>query len=346
VLATDVSSEALERAAAVARSVAADNVRFEKLDLMVDDPPVDVDVAVCTGVLHHLPEPAQGLGRIRRSLRPGGVASLMVYSRMHRRPLGVVRRAADLLAAGLSDADERYQLGCQLLEQLLGSERCSPPCPEALQQLLDARDQDRSFVADALIHPLERTYDVDDLLALLQGQGMRLTSWLYPAAWDLATYLDDASIAERFAQLDDSDQWRFVYLAAGYAGPQLELLAERDDEPTRGPYANDDMMAMPLVCHQQSTVFLAEDGGMRQGVAPAFEVGEQTLSGRGRGGYNQRYRWTLPLDAKRVLDACDGETTLGDIFRRFSGDYGMEGLIELFGKIMPHDLGLVAPAYG
>ena len=42
------------------------------------------DLVVCTGVLHHLPDPDDGLRALRDVLRPGGAMRLMVYARYGR----------------------------------------------------------------------------------------------------------------------------------------------------------------------------------------------------------------------------------------------------------------------
>ena len=48
------------------------------------------DLVVCTGVLHHLPDPDCGLRALRDVLRPSGAMRLMVYARYGRTGISVI----------------------------------------------------------------------------------------------------------------------------------------------------------------------------------------------------------------------------------------------------------------
>jgi len=344
VLATDLSATTLANASSLAEQLKLDNVRFEQGDLMQAGPEAEFDLIVSTGVIHHLPEPAVGLANLRRALKPNGALVFMVYSRVHREPLAMFRTALDALTGGDADPDRRYALACQMIDELLGSSRVSVPARGAFE-LLQANKTDRSFVADCLLHPLEHSYDVDGVLELLAGAGLRMVDWLQPPLWRLEQYVDDEALLARFAQLDPLAKWRTVYCMAGYAGPLLELVAEAQEAPKREPFGLDEMLSLPLQCRLEHDVVRVERGRVtNRGVVPAFVREGDVLSAGAGGPFGGGAHWQLPAYAEPLLRAFDGQRPAGEVVARFSDEFGAEALQALLMQLTPHDLGLLAPA--
>jgi SAM-dependent methyltransferase len=63
------------------------------------------DMIVCTGVLHHLPDPDIGLRALRDVLEPGGALHLMVYARYGRAGIYMMQEYCRLLGIGTSPED-------------------------------------------------------------------------------------------------------------------------------------------------------------------------------------------------------------------------------------------------
>ena len=83
VTAVDVSGASLEYAQRKCAALGISNIRFLKLDLHnVADLGVQFDVISCCGVLHHLPDPEKGWEALVTALRPNGLMSIMLYSRL------------------------------------------------------------------------------------------------------------------------------------------------------------------------------------------------------------------------------------------------------------------------
>lgn len=346
ILATDVSDRTLELAAGVADQLGVDNVRFERRDLMTESFPERFDFIACTGVVHHLPAPAVGLANLRRSLSSNGALLLMVYSAMHRGGVDAMRQAIDLLGRDGESADQRYALSGRVLERTLASPRCRPLSSDALAQLLDNHERDRGFVADVLLHPLEVSYDVDGLAALLESADLRHTAWYHPREWELSHYVDDAALQGRFDALDEVAQWKVVYYLAGRAGPQIKLLAEPRGAPVRAPLTLDDLMDRPLLCRDGSEVARVEVGRVTaRGHVDAYSFEDDRLGGYERGDPNARHNWTAAAAIEPILVACDGRATLRELLERFSGDFQRDELLAIFRRFLPFDLGLVVPCW-
>jgi SAM-dependent methyltransferase len=346
IVATDISETSLGIASGLAQQLGLTNVRFEKKDLMQPAFANQFDLIVSTGVIHHLPDPAVGLAHLRAALRPGGATVLMVYSTMHRQPLATFRSAADLLAGDALDPDTRYAFAGSLLNKVLASPRCSPPCPEALDEMARLHEVDRAFVADALIHPLETTYDIDGLLALLQGASLDHRSWLYPVQWDLEAYLDDPQALARFDQLDPVAQWKVIYNLAGYTGPLLQCLLEADKTPRLPAYTQEELLDMPVVCSQGVHAYKVEAGQIvAEGTQPAYAVDGDALVGHPAGGFGSKWPWRMPAEAQPILAACDGSRTVGEVMDLFADDFGRQPVFDLLCTCLPQDLGLIVPSW-
>lgn len=349
VLATDLSHEVLQRAQGLADALGLAHVRFAQHDLMTSPPENDAfDLVVSTGVIHHLPSPSTGLRHLRQALKADGALQLMVYGTAQRAPLAAIRRATELLAPPEMKPEARYALAIDVLRATLAAEdTCAPLGRAALELLETYADNDPSFVADALLHPLEQTYDIDGLLALLAEGGFRHQSWQQPALWQLDGYLPDASaLVAQSHERPPKDQWRLVYALSGLAAPLLEVLAVPAEAPPVAPYAMEDLDAMPLQACSEARVVAVKDGRPVGEVdVPALELNGEQLVGRPAAGYGSPRGFRLPATMAPLLSACDGTTTAGALIERFAADLGKPAVYQTLGTLLPDDIGLLVPAW-
>ncbi len=162
------------------------------------------DHVVCTGVLHHLPDPDAGLRALRETLAPGGALQLMVYAPYGRTGVYLIQ-------------DYCRRLGVEPTAQevldLIVSLRALPPGHPLTPLLRNSPDLlTREGLADALLNPLDRPYSVPELLAFLTDAGLRFGRWLRqaqylpecggPAATPHAARLMRLAEAEQFAALE------------------------------------------------------------------------------------------------------------------------------------------------
>jgi 2-polyprenyl-3-methyl-5-hydroxy-6-metoxy-1,4-benzoquinol methylase len=87
VVGADLSRPSLELGAAAARRFGVTGARFVETDLrrpaLRDG---SFDVVLCTGVLHHTPDPADAFATVARLVRPGGVILVGLYNAFARLP--------------------------------------------------------------------------------------------------------------------------------------------------------------------------------------------------------------------------------------------------------------------
>jgi hypothetical protein len=181
------------------------------------------DQIVCTGVLHHLPDPDRGLSALRDVLKSEGALHLMVYAPYGRAGIYMMQEYCRLLGINPADTELR-DLGA-MLESLPADH----PLASVLRRSLDFRNPDA--LADALLHPLDRAYTVPELHAWLARCGMTFGRW-----FEQAPYLPQCGMiakmphAARLAALPAPLQHAAVELLRGTM-VKHNLIAYRDDCP-------------------------------------------------------------------------------------------------------------------
>lgn len=133
------------------------------------------DQIVCTGVLHHLPDPDVGLRALRDVLSRDGAMNLMVYAPYGRAGIYMMQEYCRLLEISSSDQDLR-ELSSTL--QALPSDH---PLSGVLRGAKDFRHPEA--LADALLHPLDRAYTVPQLYDWLERCGMSFGRWVEQACY-------------------------------------------------------------------------------------------------------------------------------------------------------------------
>ncbi len=346
IVATDLSDGVLDIARSLAAQLGVDNVLFEKQNIADAAYEAEFDLAVSTGVIHHMPDPLVGATSLSRSLKPNGAAIVMVYNEMHRRALVPFRSAHQLLSQDGESADQRYQLASTMLDAVLDAPRCAPIGRPSLTGLRNARDHDRPFVADALLHPLEHTYDVSGLFDLLDSAGLRYASWLHPAAWDLSRYLTDEPLIARCEALDPIDQWRVVHALTGVGSPMFEVIAERREAPIRPPYSLDEVLALQVVRSNGVQGFgIEHEKVTKTGFTPPYEIEGAMLKGTARVAFGPGNDFAVPVAAREVIDAFATERSVGEVVDALSSKFGRQDLIELIANLLPSQVGLLSPLH-
>ena len=133
------------------------------------------DQIVCTGVLHHLPDPDTGLRSLRKVLAPNGATQLMVYAAYGRAGIYMMQEYCRLLGVGISEA-ELHDLGA-----MIGALSSDHPIAGVARQATDFRRPDA--LADALLHPQDRAYTVPQLYAWLERCGLSFGRWFEQAPY-------------------------------------------------------------------------------------------------------------------------------------------------------------------
>jgi SAM-dependent methyltransferase len=279
------------------------------------------DLIVCTGVLHHLPDPDAGLCALRAVLRPEGAMNLMVYARYGRAGIYMMQEYCRLLSIGTSN-EELRDLSATL-ESLSGDHAIAGA-------LLRAKDFQRpEGMADALLHPQDRAYSVPELYAWLDRCGMSFGRWT-----EQAPYLPQCGMvaksphAARLASLPPRLQHAAIELFRGTMVSH-SFIAYRDDCPEE----------------KQPITFVGDQ--CRNYVPIAFPwtacVRERLPHGSVAVLINRAHRFrdlicTVDSFEDQLLRAIDGKRTVAEIFETIGVDEPCERrAIEFFKRLWQYD---------
>lgn len=167
------------------------------------------DLVVCTGVLHHMADPDEGMRALAGALADDGVFVGMVYAAMRRTGVYMMQDLFRKLQLG-ADAN-----GIAVARRMLAS---LPPWHFANFYINGSQElqNDTGFV-DTFLHPQDRAYTVPQVLALVEDNGLHFQGWFenalyYPEAQSLPT-----DVLARLAKLPVRDQWAAIELMLQWA---------------------------------------------------------------------------------------------------------------------------------
>lgn len=277
-----------------------DNLQVRQLPLeRARELETSFDQIVCTGVLHHLPDPDAGLSALRPLLKADAAMNIMVYAPYGRTGVYMLQEFCKRLGIGATDGEIR-----DLITALKAL-----PSGHALQNLLrEAPDfRNEAALADALLHPCDRAYSVPQLFEFLDRGGLRFGRWVRQAAYSpRCGVMAQLPQAARLQQLNVEEQYVATELFRGTM-VRHSVIAYRDDTPAsseRISFGGDAWLNYVPV-RMPDTVCVRER--LPPGAAAVLISQSHT--------YRDIY---MPIDEAqmRLLDAIDGDTRVGDIVEK------------------------------
>jgi SAM-dependent methyltransferase len=176
VVGIDVSATSIGFTQELKRKHGLDNLEVRQIAVERADELGQVfDHVVCTGVLHHLPDPDAGLKALRRVLSPAGALHLMVYAPYGRAGVYMIQDYCRRLGIGVTDPE---------IAGLVTTLRALPPDHPLAPLLRNAPDfADKAGLADALLHPQDRSYSVPQLFDFLDRADLVFGRWVRQAPY-------------------------------------------------------------------------------------------------------------------------------------------------------------------
>jgi SAM-dependent methyltransferase len=172
----DVSTTSLEHTERLKRKYGLTNLETLRLPIEnAADLGDRFDLIICTGVLHHLADPDEGLRALRSVLAPDGAIYLMVYAPYGRAGVYLLQEYCRRLGIGTSTKEI-----CDLATVV---EALSPhhPLASLLRGSRDALNTDA--LADALLNPRDRSYSVRQLFDLVERNDLAFRRWYRQAPY-------------------------------------------------------------------------------------------------------------------------------------------------------------------
>jgi SAM-dependent methyltransferase len=260
------------------------------------------DQIVCTGVLHHLPDPDIGLRALRNVLAANGAMQLMVYAAYGRAGIYMMQEYCRLLGVGANQEELRA------LSTMIGALSGDHPIASVSQRAKDFLHPDA--LADALLHPQDRAYTVPQLYSWIERCCLSFGRW-----FEQAPYLPQCGAiartphAARLLSLPPPLQYAAVELLRGTM-TKHNFIAYRDDR----------------LGESQPITF---DGDVWRGYVPlrlpwTLCIRDRVPPGSAAVLINRAHTYpdlALPIDEtqQRVFAAIDGNRSIDEILRDTAG---------------------------
>jgi SAM-dependent methyltransferase len=249
------------------------------------------DYIDCCGVLHHLPNPAEGLRAITSVLAPEGGIGLMVYAPHGRTGVYMVQDALRLLAPAEEAPAARLDVARRVMRHL--------PETAWLRQnrfLDDHVNGGDPGLYDLLLNPRDRAFTVPQLVALLAEAGLRVACWVEPLRYDPMFWLPDPKLRARADALDPTARAALAEALTGNINGHIVYCVRADAPRERADPLSPD--AVPIgreVTGEQLAGVIQPDGT----ITMAFD--------------GLRAPIPLPAMAAAILRLVDGKRTVGEI---------------------------------
>jgi SAM-dependent methyltransferase len=261
---------------------------------------------IATGVLHHLSAPDAGLRALRDVLAPNGAIHIMVYAPYGRAGVYMLQDYCRRLGIGHTDGEIR---------ELAASLKALPSEHPLAPLLRDSPDfASRAGLADALLHPQDRSYSVPQLMEFLDRGGLSFARWLRQGPYlPWCGALASSPHHSRLVELAAEAQYAAIELFRGTM-VRHSVIAVGKDRPIKsaGVYFDGDGWLDYVPVRLPDTI------SVRDRLPPGATA---VLINRNHT-YTDLY---LPIDAREeeLFAAIDGERTIADICGR-RGDLDLE----------------------
>jgi SAM-dependent methyltransferase len=229
ILATDISAPSLAVCERNLSQLGIKNVKLEEQSINDVDYAEEFDYVICTGVIHHNANPAIPLARLAAGLKPDGVLELMVYNYYHRILTTAYQKAMRHLFMDDPEAglDEQLTLTTDLINSFpIENTMCF--------YLRQQKGESREFLADSFLQPVEHSYTIESLSALLETAGLELgLPCLYvfdksagKLSWNME--FDNEMAASHYEKLPDLARWQISNLLMVERSPSLMFYTHRN----------------------------------------------------------------------------------------------------------------------
>jgi SAM-dependent methyltransferase len=297
IIGIDVSGTSVRCTEGLKRKYGLNNLQVYQLPIeRVSELQSTFDQIVCTGVLHHLMNPDAGLRALRSVLKPEGAMHLMVYAPYGRTGIYMLQEFCRRVGVRATDADIRD------LKTALSALPPGHPLENLLREAPDFRQE--AALADALLHPQDRSYSVPQLFDFLESAQLTFGRWIRQAPYSPhCGVIGQIPQTSRIVQLSLAEQYAATELFRGTM-VRHSMVVYRNDSPNG--------------LHSVSFTGDAWLGYVPIRMPDTICVQERVPAGTAGVLINQNHTYRdllLKINAteKRWWDAIDGKRSVGDI---------------------------------
>jgi len=307
----DLSSASRQICEGRARARGLHNVQFHTSSLL-DLPAMDVglfDYIDCTGVLHHLADPAAGIRALASVLQPEGGIGVMLYGQYGRTGVYPVQEMLRTLAPPSMALEDRLAMARRLVRFL--------PTTNLFRRnpyLSDHVTGGDAGLYDLLLHSCDRAYTVPEIGDLAAQAGLRVVAFLEPVRYEPATYMSDPVIARQASSLPLIERATFAEQLAGNLRTHIFYATRAGYDTVARP---EDTQAIPVLREMDA-----------QKLAVSLQPGTPLIANLD--GFP--WRAQLPPLAARIIAQIDGRKTVAEIYTALGAQGGLPQWEDYYGQ--------------
>lgn len=305
----DLSAASIEIAKQRAAIRRLNNIKWIQGSLL-DIPKLDIglfDYINCSGVLHHLADPDEGLGILSGALQENGAMGIMVYGQYGRTAVYQIQELLRLV--NQDDPDMQVKIKrCRSVLRNLPPTQLAKITDGQVNTWLSRIENDDNEIYDLFLHSQDRAYTIPQLYKLVEGSGLRIVQF-FPTAdmqdlkmYDPATYIKDNALLETVSRLDLHAQQAIAELMHGMISRHVFYAAKSIPRPP----PLDDLKNVPFM-----NIGAAEQGyqWLYEGVRKSRDR-VQVLNDRGQ----KLFDFQKTPHAEGIFKYLDGEKSTKEIF--------------------------------
>lgn len=186
------------------------------------------DYISCTGVLHHLADPAAGLNCLASLLKPSGAMGILIYAKYGRTGVYQLQKLMRLINRDETDMSSKTANTKQVLQELPSSNWFRHN--EAF--LSDHKNLGDSGLVDLLLHEQDVAYSIEEVHALLNQANMHLVEFSdarLRMAYRPEQYVRDPILIQKIAKFDRVTQQSIAELLVGLFTKHMFYASRRTD---------------------------------------------------------------------------------------------------------------------
>jgi SAM-dependent methyltransferase len=298
----DLSTASREVCEARAKARGLRNIQFLTGSLL-DLPTMNIgtfDYIDCTGVLHHLPDPAAGIQALASVLQPEGGMGVMLYGQYGRTGVYPLQEILRTIAPPSMAIEDRIAMTKRLMRFL--------PTTNLFRRnpyLNDHVTGGDAGLYDLLLHSCDRAYTVPEIGTLASSAGLRVVAFLEPVRYEPATYMSDPVIARQASSLPLMERAAFAERLAGNLRTHVFYATRANYDTVARP---EDTQAIPVLREMDAHTLAA-------GLQPGQPL-VANLDGF-------PWRAQLPALAPRIIAQIDGRRSVAEIYTSLGAQGGL-----------------------
>ena len=258
------------------------------------------DYIDCTGVLHHLPDPAAGMRALASVLAPEGGMGVMLYGEYGRSGVYPLQEMLRTLAPLTMAIEDRLAMAKRLIRFL--------PTTNLFRRnpyLNDHVTGGDSGLYDLLLHSCDRAFTVPDIGSMADDAGLRVVAFLEPVRYEPSTYMSDPIISRQASSLPLMERAAFAERLAGNLRTHVFYATRAGFDTVARP---EDTSAIPVLRDMDA-----------QKLAAGLQPGTPLIANLD--GFP--WRAQLPPLAARIVAQIDARKTVAEIYTSLGAQGGL-----------------------